>query len=64
MPQTGSFLLHGGNICRKLLQTDGVNPALLAASGFSEYRPVAGNDPPEGRSKNRRMEIILMLKSK
>ena len=48
----------------KLLQADGVDPALLSASGFSEYRPVAANDTPEGRAKNRRMEIILMPKRK
>jgi chemotaxis protein MotB len=46
----------------KKLQTEGVNPALLCASGFSEYRPVAENDTPEGRKNNRRMEIILMPK--
>lgn len=44
----------------KLLATDGVDPKLLCASGFSEYRPVADNTTPEGRAKNRRMEIILM----
>ncbi len=48
----------------KLLQADGVDPALLCASGFSEYRPVADNATPEGRAKNRRMEIILMPKRK
>ena len=48
----------------KLLQADGVDPALLCASGFSEYRPVADNTTPEGRAKNRRMEIILMPKRK
>jgi|WetSurMetagenome_2_1015567.scaffolds.fasta_scaffold566460_1 chemotaxis protein MotB len=46
----------------KLLQADGVNPELLSAAGFSEYRPVADNKTAEGRAKNRRMEIILMPK--
>jgi len=41
---------------------DGVDPKLLSATGFSEYRPVAENDTAEGRAKNRRMEIILMSK--
>jgi len=44
----------------KILMADGVDPALLSATGFGEYRPVAENDTPEGRAKNRRMEIILM----
>ncbi len=48
----------------KLLETNGVDPKILCASGFSEYRPVADNDTPEGKAKNRRMEIILMPKRK
>ncbi len=46
----------------KILVADGVDPGLLSAAGFGEYRPVAANDTPEGRAKNRRMEIILMPK--
>lgn len=46
----------------KILVSDGVDPMILAASGFSEYRPVADNDTLEGRAQNRRMEIILMPK--
>ena len=42
----------------------GWTPKILCASGFSEYRPVADNDTPEGKAKNRRMEIILMPKRK
>ncbi len=48
----------------KILTDRGVDPKLLSASGFSEYRPVADNDTPEGKAKNRRMEIILMPKRK
>lgn len=48
----------------KILLADGVDPKLMSAGGFSEYRPVADNDTPEGRAKNRRMEIILMPKLK
>lgn len=48
----------------KLLQADGVDPAMLCAAGFSEYRPVADNSTLDGRAKNRRMEIILSPKKK
>ncbi len=48
----------------KILMDDGIDPKLLSASGFSEYRPVADNETPEGRAKNRRMEIILMPRRK
>lgn len=32
----------------------------LVASGYSEYRPVASNDDPEGRAQNRRIQILLV----
>ncbi len=41
------------------LQSQGVSPNLLSAQGFGEARPVASNDTPEGRAKNRRIEINL-----
>jgi chemotaxis protein MotB len=40
-------------------QSQGVNPNLLNAKGFGESDPVAPNDTPEGRAKNRRIEIVL-----
>ncbi len=43
----------------KYLQSKGVDPVMLGAAGFSEYRPVADNDTAEGRSLNRRIEIAL-----
>jgi len=46
----------------KLLQADGVDPTMLIAAGFGEFRPVADNSTPEGRAQNRRMEIVLMPK--
>ncbi len=43
----------------RYLQSKGVDPKMLGAGGFGEYRPVAPNDTPEGRQQNRRIEIIL-----
>ena len=40
-------------------QSQGVNPNLLNAKGFGDGNPVASNDTPEGRAKNRRIEIVL-----
>src|SRR5882672_903998 len=37
----------------------GVNPNLLSANGYGQNDPVASNDTPEGRAKNRRVEITL-----
>jgi chemotaxis protein MotB len=43
----------------RLLQDSGVDPARLAAAGYGEFQPIASNDTPEGRSENRRIEIVL-----
>jgi len=50
------------NIVRMLNEEYNVNPKRLTASGKGEYFPVATNDNPEGRTKNRRTEIILSPK--
>jgi chemotaxis protein MotB len=43
----------------RFLQESGVDPARLAAAGYGEHQPIASNDTPEGRSQNRRIEIVL-----
>ncbi|HXU89438.1 MAG TPA: OmpA family protein [Methylomirabilota bacterium] len=49
------------NVAR-YLQKQAINPATLSAAGFGEFKPVADNDTPEGRAKNRRIEIVLVPK--
>jgi len=51
-------------IVTRFLQEQGVEPALLVAAAYGEYRPVAPNDSAEGKAKNRRIEIILVPKEK
>jgi len=46
----------------RYLQDKGIDPNLLSAGGYSEYRPVAPNDTDENKSKNRRIEIDLVPK--
>jgi chemotaxis protein MotB len=43
----------------RYLASKGVDPRMLGAAGFSEYRPLVPNDSAEGRSQNRRIEIAL-----
>jgi chemotaxis protein MotB len=50
------------NIVRLLIEKYTVNPKRLTASGKGENFPVASNDTPEGRAKNRRTEIVLSPK--
>lgn len=47
------------NILRYLQQNGGVPANRLVAVGFAEHHPVASNDTPTGRQKNRRIEIIF-----
>ena len=47
----------------RFLQDNGIPPERLVPSGRGEYEPVAPNDTPEGRQKNRRIEIMLIDKS-
>jgi len=44
----------------RFLQSAGVAPERLTASGRGEFSPVASNDDAEGRRKNRRIEITLV----
>ena len=47
------------NITRFLAEGGHLPPERLAASGYAEFHPVASNDTPEGRSQNRRVELVL-----
>jgi len=46
-------------VVRFLEEKAGLDPALLAASAYSYHRPLASNEKESGRSKNRRIEIVL-----
>lgn len=37
----------------------GVDPSMMSATGYGEYRPVAPNATAEGRAQNRRVEIVV-----
>jgi len=45
-----------------LIKTEGFQPARLMATGCGETRPVASNNAPEGRRRNRRAEIVIRPK--
>jgi chemotaxis protein MotB len=44
----------------RFLVAKGVPQNLVSAQGFGDSRPVASNNTPEGRAKNRRVEIVIM----
>jgi len=43
-----------------LVDTYGVDASRLEAAGFGESSPTAGNDTPEGKQQNRRVELVIL----
>ena len=46
----------------KYLQQQGIDPKILSSTAFGEFQPLADNNTPEGKAKNRRIAIILLPK--
>ncbi|HXI10919.1 MAG TPA: flagellar motor protein MotB [Thermodesulfobacteriota bacterium] len=51
---------RGIRILKFLVDTHKYDPRKMSALGYGEYRPIATNDTPEGRSKNRRVDIMVV----
>jgi len=47
-------------LARYLVEFHGFAPEQLSAMGYAEFRPVASNDTPDGRSRNRRVDIVVL----
>ena len=48
------------NVIKLFISQSGVIPKRLSAVGYGEFRPVADNKTELGRSRNRRVDIIIM----
>lgn len=48
------------NIARTYLIEKGIAPGRITAVGYGEMRPIASNETPEGRQKNRRTEVKIL----
>jgi chemotaxis protein MotB len=53
--------LRATTVLRYLIE-EGISERRLTATGFADLRPLAGNNTPEGRQKNRRVEFVLEAK--
>ena len=55
-------VIRATSVVRILIKNYNVNPLQIQPSGRGEYMPVDDNETAEGRSKNRRTEIIMAPK--
>ena len=53
--------IRATNVLTRLIAEHGVLPARLSAAGYAEFRPMASNANPEGRARNRRVDVVLLL---
>jgi chemotaxis protein MotB len=65
-PNTGRFptnwelsAARAGAAARYLTE-NGVEPDRIVASGYAETRPIGDNETPEGKARNRRVEIWIL----
>lgn len=56
--------LRATSIVRYLIKYHGISPQRISAMSYAETRPLATNTTPEGRSRNRRIEIYMILDEK
>ncbi|MGD8228498.1 MAG: OmpA family protein [Desulfobacteraceae bacterium] len=49
-------------VTRYLQEKIGVDPRSMSATGYGPYRPIASNETEQGRTRNRRIEIVLVPK--
>jgi len=52
-------VMRATSIVKIITENPGVNKENIIAAGRSEYVPIASNESPEGKAKNRRTEIII-----
>lgn len=52
-------VMRASSVTKLMVDNYGVNPARVTPIGRSRYFPVESNTTPEGRSKNRRIDVIL-----
>lgn len=60
---TDNWALSAGravSAVRYLTEKAGVDPRRLSAVGCGEFRPIASNDTPEGRARNRRIAVVVL----
>lgn len=53
-------VLRATNVVHILVNEGKINSERLSATGYGEYRPIADNTTVEGRSRNRRVDLVIL----
>lgn len=48
------------NAAYYLIEKEGISPNRISIAGYAEYKPLTSNQTPEGRAKNRRVDIVIL----
>ena len=51
------------NVAKYFVRSHGIRPERISATGYAEYRPLTSNNTVEGRSRNRRVDIVILSES-
>ena len=52
-------MMRAINFLKPIVSNEHLDPQLFSVKGYGENKPVASNDTAEGRSKNRRVEVLI-----
>ena len=52
-------VMRATSVVRIMVDNSTLDPLILTAAGRGEFFPISDNDSPEGKAKNRRIEVIL-----
>lgn len=52
--------VRAANVVEFLITQGSVSPGRLSSVGYGEYRPIKSNDTEEGKSSNRRVDIVIL----
>lgn len=52
-------VIRAVNFLKLMMENEEIDPRYFSAKGYGEFQPIGDNDTAEGRSKNRRVEILI-----